>query len=122
MSWLPPFSRGGAVRAPSPATRSKSAPVSEPRIAESGSGGKASGGTRFGSVAIRSPSRLFHVFSSSADGAVPMRPGWTMPVNFTPGMCRDVHSPPRKSHTALYASGNWSTRKLPPFFCAKIPV
>src|SRR5919107_1935075 len=44
MSWLPPFSRGGAVRAASAATRSKSAPLRLPRIAESGSGGRASRG------------------------------------------------------------------------------
>ena len=40
---MPPFSRGGAVRAPSRAARSKSAPLSDPRIALSGSGGSASG-------------------------------------------------------------------------------
>ena len=36
MSWLPPFSRGGAVRAASAAARSKSSPVRLPRMAESG--------------------------------------------------------------------------------------
>ena len=80
MSWLPPFSLGGAVRAASAATRSNSAPVSEPRIAESGSGGSASGGTRFGSVSINACSRAFHLASSAAEGAVPISPGCTMPV------------------------------------------
>ncbi len=101
MSWLPPFSRGGAVRAASAAARSKSAPVSEPRIAESGFGGSASGGTRCGSVSIRACSRAFQRPSSSGDGAVPISPGWTIPVNDTPGTCRDVAVPPRKSQTTL---------------------
>ena len=52
MSCLPPFSRGGAVRAASAAARVNSAPLREPRTAESGSGGGANGGTRFGSVSI----------------------------------------------------------------------
>src|ERR1700741_3972761 len=38
MSWFPPFSRGGAVRAASLATRSNSAPLSDPRMALSGIG------------------------------------------------------------------------------------
>jgi formamidase len=44
------------------------------------SGGSASGGTRSGSVAMRSRSRRFHRSSSSADGAVPNRPGCVIPV------------------------------------------
>ena len=122
MSWLPPFSRGGAVRAASPATRSNSSPVRLPRIAESGSGGRASGGTRCGSVSISACSRAFQRASSSADGAVPIRPGWTIPVNETAGTCRDVATPPRKSQITLYASGNCSVRKPPPFSVAKTPV
>ena len=39
-------------------------------------------------AAISSPSRLFHVASTSADGAQPMMPGWIRPGNLTPGMCR----------------------------------
>jgi len=101
MSWLPPFSRGGAVRAASPATRSNSAPVSEPRIAESASGASASGGTLLGSVAMRAPSRVFHVESSCAEGAVPISPGWTMPVKLTPGTWREVACWPRKSQITL---------------------
>ncbi len=57
MSWFPPFSRGGAVRAASCAARSNSAPDNEPNTAFSAVGGNANGGTRDGSVAIRSPSR-----------------------------------------------------------------
>ena len=64
-------------------------------------GGSASGGTRFGSVAIRSPSRLFHLASSSLDGAVPIRPGWTMPVKETRGTWREVALPPVKSQITL---------------------
>ena len=122
MSWLPPFSRGGAVRAASRDTRSKSSPVRLPRIAESGSGGSASGGTRCGSVSIRACSRAFQRRSRSAEGAVPIRPGCTMPVNDTPGMCRDVASWPRKSQITLYASGNCSVRKPPPLRVANTPV
>ena len=70
-------------------------------MAESGLGGSASGGTRFGSVSIRACSRAFHLASRSAEGAVPMRPGCTMPVNDTPGTCRDVATPPRKSQITL---------------------
>ena len=55
-------------------------------MALSGSGGSASGGTRSGSVAIRSVSRLVHFASSSADGAVPIRPGWWMPTYEHSGM------------------------------------
>ena len=39
--------------------------------------------------------------AASAEGAVPMRPGCTMPVNDTPGTCRDVATPPRKSQITL---------------------
>src|SRR5680860_1648679 len=122
MSWLPPFSRGGAVRAASAAARSKSAPVRVPRMASWGNGGSARGGTRSGLVAISAASRAFHFWRSSADGAVPMRPGWTLPMNETWGMWRDVAIPPRKSHMTLYASGNCSVRKPPPFCVAKTPV
>jgi hypothetical protein len=45
-----------------------------------------------------------------------------MPVNDTPGMCRDVATPPVKSQMTLYASGNCSVRKPPPFCVAKTPV
>ena len=44
MSWLPPFSRAGTVRAPSRPTRSSSAPDSVPARTPSSSGGSASGG------------------------------------------------------------------------------
>jgi len=101
MSWLPPFSRGGAVRAASAATRSTSGPGTPPSRAFSGSGGSARGGTRSGSVAMSAPSRAFHRARSSAEGAVPIRPGWTMPVNETSGTCREVAVWPRKSQTAL---------------------
>ncbi|SKS77123.1 Uncharacterised protein [Mycobacteroides abscessus subsp. abscessus] len=122
MSWLPPFSRGGAVRAASAAARSKESPLSAPSTASLGSGGSASAGTRLGSVAINAPSRAFHLANNSADGAVPIRPGCTIPVNRTPGTCRDVAVCPEKSQIALYASGNCSVRKPPPFTVGKIPV
>jgi hypothetical protein len=69
--------------------------------AESGSGGSANGGTRFGSVSISACSRAFHLASSSDEGAVPIKPGCTMPVQDTPGTCRDVATPPRKSQITL---------------------
>ena len=40
-----------------------------------GSGGNATGGTALAWAAISSPSRLFHVASNSAEGAVPISPG-----------------------------------------------
>ncbi len=86
MSWFPPFSRGGAVRAASPATRAYSDSGNDPSTANSGSGGNASGGTRFGSVSISACSREFQRANNSADGAVPIRPGWINPANETPGM------------------------------------
>ena len=89
------------MRAASAAALVNASPSKEPRIASLGSGGSASAGTRFGSVAIRSPSRLFHRASSSLDGAVPIRPGWTMPVNETRGTCREVALPPEKSQITL---------------------
>ncbi len=89
------------MRAASAATRSNSAPVRLPRIAESGSGGSASGGTRVGLVSMRACSRAFHLRSSSIEGAVPISPGCTMPVNETPGMCREVALPPMKSQMTL---------------------
>ena len=73
-------------------------------------------------VAMSAASRVFHVESSSRDGAVPIKPGWTMPVNSTPGTWREVAFCPEKSQTALYASGNCSVRNPPPLRLAKIPV
>ncbi len=122
MSWLPPFSRGGAVRAASCAARSNASPSSVPRSARCGSGGSASGGTRSGSVAISSASRAFHRASRSCEGAVPIMPGWVMPVKRTPGRWREVAICPWKSQTALYASGKRSVRKPPPLDLAKMPV
>lgn len=46
-------------------------------------------------------SLLFHLASNSADGAVPMSPGWGAPSKPTPGMCREVARPPANSQTAL---------------------
>ena len=80
MSWLPPFSRAGTVRAPSRATFSSADPLSVPASVWSTSGGSASGGTRSGSLSISACSRRFHSASRSADGAVPNSPGWVMPV------------------------------------------
>jgi hypothetical protein len=80
MSWLPPFSRAGTVRAPSRPTRSSSEPLSVPARTPSSSGGRASGGTRSGLLSMSACSRRFHSASSSADGAVPNRPGWVIPV------------------------------------------
>ena len=70
-------------------------------MALSGSGGSASGGTRLGSVAIRSVSRFVHFASSSADGAVPIRPGWWMPTYEHSGMWREVATSPLKSQITL---------------------
>src|SRR3954471_20590443 len=74
MSWLPPFSRAGTVRAPSRPTLLSASPLSVPARTPSSSGGRASGGTRSGSWSISACSRRFHSASSSADGAVPDRP------------------------------------------------
>ena len=90
MSQLPPCSRGGMVRAASPAAWRSASPVRPPSWQPSSSGGSASGGTRFGSVAISARSRLFHVASSSWLGAVPISPGWVTPAKRTPGMWREV--------------------------------
>ena len=72
------------------ATRSNSAPVRLPSIAESANGGSANGGTLFGSVAINAVSLAVHLANSAADGAVPINPGCTIPVYDTPGICREV--------------------------------
>ena len=63
-----------------------------PRIA-SGCGGSASGGTLSGSCRSGRP-RACSTSRAAGDGAVPMRPGWTIPVNDTHGTCRDVAWPP----------------------------
>ena len=86
MSQFPPCSRGGIVRQASFATRSNSAPLREPKIASVGLGSKAKGGTRSGSVATNSASRLFQVASNSWEGAQPINPGWGIPANLTSGM------------------------------------
>src|SRR5690625_2330820 len=101
MFWLPPYSRGGAALTPSGATRVDSAPVRLLMIALSGFGGNANGGARSGSVLMRAASRAFHLARSSAEGAVAIRPGCVMPVNDTPGICREVAVWPWKSHIAL---------------------
>ena len=93
MSQLPPCSRGGTVRAASLATRSKSAPRSVPSIAFSGLGSAASGGIAGFQggppLSTSAVSRVFHVASSSFDGAQPISPGCGMPAKRTPGMWRD---------------------------------
>ena len=61
MSWLPPFSRGGCGAGGLGGDPVNSAPERLPRMAESGSGGSASGGTRSGSVSISACSRAFHL-------------------------------------------------------------
>ena len=53
------------------------------------------------SVAMRSVSRFVHLASSSADGAVPIRPGWWMPTYEHSGMWREVATSPRKSQITL---------------------
>lgn len=52
-------------------------------------------------AAISSPSRLFHVARTSADGAQPRIPGWMRPGNRTPGICRVEQKMPSKSQIAL---------------------
>jgi hypothetical protein len=41
-------------------------------------------------AAINSPSRVFQLLRTSADGAHPRMPGWMSPANLTWGMCRLV--------------------------------
>lgn len=60
--------------------------MSWPTYAPIGSGGNATAGMAFVCAAMSSPSRLFQVASSSADGAVPIKPGWDTPANRTPGI------------------------------------
>src|SRR4051794_15377238 len=72
MSTLPPCSRGGTVRAPSLATRSKSEPLKVPRIALLASGGRASGGTRSGFVSMRACSRRFPSGRRQGEGGHPV--------------------------------------------------
>ena len=86
MSWLPPFSRAGTVRAPSRAIATAPVdPLAVPASVFCSSGGSASGGTRSGSVSMSARSRVFQRASSSADGAVPNRPGWVIPCSGRPG-------------------------------------
>ncbi len=89
MSQLPPCSRGGTVRAPSAATFARTSPLAVPQWAVAPNGGAASGGTRFGSVAMKSSSRLFQVSSSFWSGRQPIRPGWMRPAKRTPGTWRE---------------------------------
>src|SRR3954466_5765888 len=138
MSTLPPCSRGGMVRQASAAARSKSAPLSLPSSASFGSGGSASAGTcgalgvappcagtspvtRSGLRSINACSRRFHSASRSAEGAQPKRPGWELPMNRTPGTCRELVQMPSRSQIALDAPGDWSVRKPPPFSLAQTP-
>lgn len=113
LSQLPPFSRPGTVRAASLATRSQSSvpgaslPSSAPRDA----GRQASGRVAHtpasvgGGPSTRAFSRSFHNASSSALGAVPIRPGWISPAKRTPGMCRELAYTPSNCHTAFEALG-----------------
>src|SRR5439155_4785345 len=78
------------------------------------SGAKANGGTRLGSVAIRSASRLFHLARRSWDGAQPIKPGWGIPTNLTSGRWRDVAKTPLRSQIALWALGNRSATQPTP--------
>ena len=50
-------------------------------------------------------SRSFHLASSSADGAVPIRPGWWMPTYEHSGMCREVATSPREVPDHLVGVG-----------------
>src|SRR3954449_11625312 len=139
MSTLPPCSRGGMVRQASAAARSKSLPLSRPSSASLGCGGRASAGTwgappvsppcagmspvtRSGLRSISACSRRFHSANRSAEGAQPNRPGWELPMNRTPGTCRELVQMPSRSQIALDAPGGWSVRKPPPFSLAKVPV
>jgi len=79
-------------------------------MAFSGLGRAASGGIcgfHFGPAALSTSafSRVFHLFSSSCDGAQPIRPGCGMPANFTPGMWRELAKMPCRSQMALAALG-----------------
>ena len=94
MSQFPPCSRPGTVRAASLPAASPAAPdicpMSAVVVPAMPSGRVHSGGTRSGSVLKSSCSRLFHFASRSAEGRVPIRPGWIRPGKRTPGMWRDV--------------------------------
>lgn len=90
MSQFPPCSgRPGMVRAPSRPTLALMSSEAEPAWTFSGLGGWATMRSSL-LAAISSPSRLFHVARTSADGAQPRIPGWMRPGNLTCGMCRDV--------------------------------
>lgn len=123
MSQLPPFSRPGTVRAASAAIRSHSGSLPAlaaqcpnlPSIAPLGLGSVASGRVAITeqsvfcagvpSSATSARSRSFHMARSSAEGAVPMRPGWMSPAKRTPGRCREQQCTPSKSQQALVACG-----------------
>ncbi len=122
MSQLPPCSRGGTVRAPSPAALSRSAPCNAPMCAVLGAGGFASGGTRLGLVSISACSRRFQVSSSFLSGRQPIRPGWISPAKFTPGIWRDEVNMPWKSQMDFCACGKCSVRNPPPLLRLKKPL
>ena len=83
---LPCSGRPGMVRAPSLPTFDLISSVALPAWTFWGSGGCATIRSSL-LAAISSPSRLFHVARTSADGAHPRMPGWIRPANLTCGMC-----------------------------------
>ena len=101
ISQFPPCSGlPGTVLAPSLPTLALISPSALPAWTLCGSGAKAT--SRSSLLAeISSPSRLFHVARTSAEGAHPRMPGWINPGNRTCGMCREEQKIPSKSQIAL---------------------
>lgn len=101
-SQFPPCSgRPGIVLAPSLPTLSETSLLALPAWTFIGSGGRATLRSASLLASMSSPSRLFQVARTSADGAQPMMPGWMSPANLTFGMCREVQKMPSKSQMAL---------------------
>lgn len=101
-SQLPPCSgRPGTVLAPSLRIFSATASSAEPACALFASGGSATSRSASLDAAISSPSRLFHVAKTSAEGAHPRMPGWMSPANLTCGIWRDEQEMPSKSQIAF---------------------
>jgi hypothetical protein len=102
MSQFPPCSgRPGIVRAPSLPIFAFREASAEPAWAFCSLGGCATMRSRCECVEMSSPSRLFHVERTSAEGAQPSIPGWMRPAKRTPGMWRELQKMPSKSQMAF---------------------
>jgi hypothetical protein len=90
------------VLAPSLPTFSFKVASADPACTFLGCGGSAT--TRecvCAQASISSPSRLFQVARTSAEGAQPRIPGWIRPAKRTPGMWREEQKMPSKSQMAF---------------------